>query len=200
MGRAPLVLAAACLWHALGAALPAHPPDPRSSLVIAEKLLWLESEAGRRDVVRDLTTTAAGAYEIANRRATATDVPLGPPSEAPTLASPLPTLILPSPPPTIQCGTGTFFDGTVCTECSIGRHQPINDDGWKPPWPRNCSLCPAGTFNTHPGQISCSTCDIGKLSSPQRTYCIDCKAGGYNFEDKVSAPVLGASLIFMASC
>ena len=78
------------------------------------------------------------------------------------------------------CWPGTYLHDGVCQACEIGFYKEyFSDDA------RNCSLCPAGTFNTKVEQTTCLPCDIGKLASPDRTHCIDCKAGGYNFNNSV---------------
>ena len=62
-------------------------------------------------------------------------------SSPPTLApSPIPTP-KPSPVPTLLCmGAGTYFDGSECHDCEIGKFSTTSS----PPWPRSCTYCPAG--------------------------------------------------------
>jgi len=49
-----------------------------------------------------------------------------------------------------------------------------------PPWPKECTLCPAGQHQTSTGKSGCDACAIGKLSSLDRASCKDCQAGEYN--------------------
>ena len=45
------------------------------------------------------------------------------------------------------------------------------------------TVCPAGKFAQSIGLASCSDCQEGKLSSEDRTFCSDCLAGQYSFND-----------------
>jgi hypothetical protein len=48
------------------------------------------------------------------------------------------------------------------------------------PRPSTCNLCPVGKYSISLGAKSCLTCDVGKLSSADRSSCKDCAAGEYN--------------------
>ena len=70
---------------------------------------------------------------------------------------------------------GQKFDGTTCSNCGIGRFSTVVTN----PFPRTCSLCPIGQYTNEEGTTACSDCDVGKLSSSDRTFCADCVAGQY---------------------
>jgi hypothetical protein len=104
--------------------------------------------------------------------ATPTALPSTVPTSSPT---PFPTVV-----PTVGCTAGQSFDGVLCLPCTIGRFQPHEEGA---PWPQSCRKCPTGKFNTQLGAAECFLCSPGKLSSPDRSYCEDCKAGEYNFNN-----------------
>jgi len=107
-----------------------------------------------------------------------TPTPTSPnPTPTPTLTF-LPTLTLaPTPVPTVICVSGEYFDGTTCSECSAGYYSSFTSA----PYPSKCLFCPAGQYNIAIGSDSCVTCDEGKLSSTDGTYCADCDAGEYAY-------------------
>ena len=107
-----------------------------------------------------------------------TPVPTLDPSFAPT---PVPSM------PTLGCGTGKYYvpasvssgEHAVCVPCGIGRFSNTG----QPPWPLNCTLCPAGKYTTNVGSGACLFCASGKISSEDRSFCIDCSKGKYNNND-----------------
>jgi hypothetical protein len=114
-------------------------------------------------------------------RATPTPTPL--PITLPTVQpSILPTYTpIPAPTftPTVTCLSGTVYNGAECIDCGVGYYSNFSS----PPYPRNCTLCPPGQYNTASGQPLCITCDTGKLSSDDRSFCKDCEAGEYSYND-----------------
>jgi hypothetical protein len=76
----------------------------------------------------------------------------------------------------VQCESGAYYDGLICHLCEIGRYSVVVDHE---PYPRNCTLCPSGQYNTKTGRTECTECAYGKYSSSDRSYCGDCDAGQY---------------------
>jgi len=81
--------------------------------------------------------------------------------------------------PTIHCEAGTYLDGLNCVECSIGYYSGVS----QAPFATECTLCPKGQYNTATGSTYCKYCAAGKLSSPDRSFCEDCEAGQYNYNN-----------------
>jgi hypothetical protein len=82
--------------------------------------------------------------------------------------------------PTVNCESGTYFDGVQCKACAVGRYTKFSH----PPYPSSCDLCPSGRYNNQNNLTHCEKCATGKLSSPDRTYCADCSAGEYSYNDE----------------
>lgn len=101
-----------------------------------------------------------------------TPVPTSKPSSLPT-PSPSPN---PTPVPTVICSAGTMYDGVNCIDCSIGRYSNFSHA----PYPPNCTLCPSGQYNTDTGLSECTHCADGKVSSSDRTFCKDCSGTSYS--------------------
>jgi hypothetical protein len=114
------------------------------------------------------------------------------PSPGPSFVPTSPTSP-PTPAPTPECVAGTYLllnddassgggggsDGGVCTKCPIGQYS--NHSG--APFPTTCLVCMAGQYNTAEGQPGCQGCPSGKLSSEDRSFCKDCQAGEYSFQN-----------------
>jgi len=106
------------------------------------------------------------------------------PSEPFSAPTPAPSTIFM---PTLGCGTGKYYipasessgENAVCVPCGIGR----SSDTDRPPWPLNCTLCPAGRYNTNVGSAACLDCASGKISSEDRSVCKDCSPGKYSKND-----------------
>lgn len=145
---------------------------------------WFDGPVDRTGNGRTATivasTTSAGSYGYCPTPEPTT-TPTVSPTPLPSKATAAPSSV-PSPVPTVYCRSGTYYDGVQCVPCDIG-HFSQNNNGTAP-WPHNCSLCPAGQFNTLVGSPSCEACDIGKLSVPARTFCKDCQAGEYSYNDE----------------
>jgi len=103
-----------------------------------------------------------------------TDSPTIVPTETTDSPTPSPTIS-----PTVQCTSGTYLDGLSCENCAIGSYSSF--DG--APFPTSCTPCQSGKYNTASGESSCIECATGKLSSADRTFCKDCEAGEYNFNN-----------------
>lgn len=126
---------------------------------------------------------------------TPTALPINAPTSLPTpiptlnptsVPTPLPTVVptpspslTPSVAPTVLCSSGTYIDGLSCVDCPIGQYSVITGL----PFPETCTLCKAGKYNTKTGSDECAECGTGKLSSDDRSYCKDCLAGEYNFNN-----------------
>jgi hypothetical protein len=89
--------------------------------------------------------------------------------------------VVPSPSPTVTCISGQYLDpsNNNCQYCIAGRYSIIDSL----PYPTQCTLCPAGTYNSGMGSSSCTTCAEGKLSHADRTYCGACGAGEYAYNN-----------------
>lgn len=104
----------------------------------------------------------------------------------PSLFTPLPTVsptLPPSPLPTISCTSGQYYSDAACISCPVGRYSNNTD-----PHALECSLCPAGNYNIQLGSSTCIACQSGKFSSTDRSYCGDCSAGEYAFNDTSCEP------------
>ena len=119
---------------------------------------------------------------IGNGPSFSCDCPTPAPSTSPSV---LPSSPFPSTPPTssptVTCTSGTFFNlqANECVNCAIGRYSNFTEL----PWPTSCDLCPAGFYINRVGADRCEACASGKLSSADGTYCKDCEAGEYSFNN-----------------
>jgi hypothetical protein len=107
-----------------------------------------------------------------------TQVPTVPPSLS-TVPSHLPTPSpspRPSAVPTVNCVSGTYFNGVRCIECLPGYFSSFDSPQ---NYPSSCTLCPVGKFSVGFGNRKCTTCGGGTLSTADRTGCQSCVAGQY---------------------
>ena len=81
----------------------------------------------------------------------------------------------PTPGPTLNCALGTYFEASACSPCPPGQFTNAS----APPWPTQCSLCPAGKAAATSGSYECATCSSGKFSAPNRASCDSCDAGQF---------------------
>ena len=62
-------------------------------------------------------------------------------------------------------------DGGECAPCTLGRFSSFRPGNGSRILPRNCTLCPSGTYANVAGASECAECPVGKLSSEDRTHC-----------------------------
>jgi hypothetical protein len=84
--------------------------------------------------------------------------------------------------PTVLCAPGTYFDGVACIDCGTGYYSNF-DVSAHGMYPDSCTLCQAGKYSIGTGNSKCTACVTGKLSSADRSSCVDCIAGQYAFND-----------------
>lgn len=66
----------------------------------------------------------------------------------------------------------------------------------QPPFPTECVTCESGRYASGAGMSSCTVCDEGKFSNPDRTACSDCGRFGWvtGTSWESSAPLATATL------